>query len=79
MSGQVAGLCQDTSSLRALKRIGVAVTRSGGSGLTVGWIRTIIVIVKGAPHLINTRSAFLVAVFTTLEMVFSSEPPSLQC
>lgn len=42
MSGQVAGLCQDTSSLRGLKRIGVAVTRSGGSGLTVVWIRTII-------------------------------------
>lgn len=36
MSGQVAGLCQDTSSLRGLKRIGVAVTRSGGSGFTVG-------------------------------------------
>lgn len=35
ISGQVAGLCQETSSLRALKRIGVAVTRSGGSGLTI--------------------------------------------
>ncbi|TNN86383.1 hypothetical protein EYF80_003468 [Liparis tanakae] len=38
--GQVAGLCQDTSSLRALKRIGVAVTRSGGSGLTVRAVKT---------------------------------------
>lgn len=37
MSGQVEGLCHDTSSRRAFKRTGVAVTRSGGSGLTAGW------------------------------------------
>lgn len=36
-SGHVAGLCQVTSSRRALNLMGVAVTRSGGSGLTVGW------------------------------------------
>lgn len=35
MSGHVAGLCQVTSSFRGLERIGVAVTRSGGSGFTI--------------------------------------------
>lgn len=35
VSGQVAGLFQDTSSLRGLRFTGVAFTLSGGSGLTV--------------------------------------------
>lgn len=34
VSGQVAGLFQDTSSLRGLRFTGVAFTLSGGSGLT---------------------------------------------